>query len=366
MGFDSGNLSFRMFYLPEGMPEDAIERFAENAAPSLIALDREGISGWVTGHHLLDREINEDRAYMAGYLYLQLMKAELKIPEKLLRAEIKMGELVRLRDEGIDFISHQMRSEIRQEVIDRLLPDMPPTLSEIPIVYDRQEKILYAGALTDKQAEALTVIFQKTIGSSLVMLTPETAAMQRRQFSTRDLIPTSFSPECPDEDAGDSLGQDFLTWLWFFVEKQGALATLSDVGQVGIVIEGPLTFIRDGGAASVAVLRKGTVLTSAEAKTSLLGGKKLKSAKLSLVRTEEVWTCTLGADEFVFRSLKMPKGDAKDPESRFHERMLTLTMFRKMFLGLYDRFLELRTDPVKWSQTQKDIHKWVADRTAVM
>ena len=149
MGFDSGNISFRMFYLPRGMPEDAVERFAADAAPSLAALDRNGISGWVTGHHLLDREINNERAYRAGYLYLQLMKAELKIPEKLLRAEIKMGELVRLRDEGVEFITRKMRSEIRQEVIDRLLPDMPPTLSEIPMVYNRGNSMLYACPLTD-------------------------------------------------------------------------------------------------------------------------------------------------------------------------------------------------------------------------
>jgi hypothetical protein len=378
MGFDSGALSFRMFYLPKGMPDDAVERFAANAAPSLAALDREGISGWVTGHHLLDRDITEDRAHMAGYLYLQLMKAEQKIPEKLLRAEVKMGELVRLRDEGIEFITRKMRSEIRQEVIDRLLPDMPPTLSEIPMVYDSKERMLYVGALTDKQVEVFCLTFQQTIGSMPVLMTPEAIAMKRKQFSARDMMPTSFSPDCSDMDAGDSLGQDFLTWLWFFIEKQGALAEINGVGQIGAILEGPLTFIRDGGAASVAVLRKGTVLTSAEAKTSLMGGKKLKSAKLALVRRastsessgagggDEAWGCTLGADEFVFRGMKMPKGDAKDPVSRFHERMLKLTTFRDAFLGLYDRFLDLRSDVAKWEATQKDIHKWVTERTAIM
>ena len=355
-----------MFYLPRGMPEDAVERFAADAAPSLAALDRNGISGWVTGHHLLDREINNERAYRAGYLYLQLMKAELKIPEKLLRAEIKMGELVRLRDEGVEFITRKMRSEIRQEVIDRLLPDMPPTLSEIPMVYNRENSMLYAGALTDKQVEAFTISFQKTIGQNPVMLTPETASLSLKQFNARDLHATSFSPECPDDEACDGLGRDFLTWLWFFVEKGGALAELDDVGQTGVIIEGPLTFVRDGGAAAVAVLRKGTVLRSAEAKTSLLGGKKLTSARITFVRGEDTWNCTFGADEFVIRSLKLPKGEARDPESSFQERMLMLDTFRKILTGLYKRFLELRFDPERWTETRSEIHKWVTDRTAVM
>ena len=68
----------------------------------------------------------------------------------------------------------------------------------------------------------------------------------------------------------------------------------------------------------------------------------------------------------MFRGLKMPKGDAKDPVSRFQERMLKLTIFRDSFLGLFDRFIDLRADPAKWQATQKSIHKWVSDRTAVM
>lgn len=366
MSFDSGNLGFRMFYLPKGLPSDAVDRFAEHASPSLAALDREGISGWVTGHHLLDRDITEERAYMAGYLYLQLMKAEQKIPEKLLRAEIKMGELVRLRDEGIEYISRSMRSEIREGVIDRLLPDMPPTLSEIPMVYDDKERMLYAAALSDKQIEAFVIAFQKAVGVAPILMTPEAIAMKRWQYDVRNIMPTSFSPECQDEDAGDSLGQDFLTWLWYFVEKQGAQAEVPNVGRVGVILEGPLMFIRDGAAASVAVLRKGAVLSSAEAKTSLLGGKKLKSAKLTLVVGEEAWSCTLSADEFVFRGLKMPKGDAKDPLSRFEERMLRLAKFRDAFLGLFDKFVELRCNDAKWDATRLDIHKWVSDRTAMM
>ena len=131
---------------------------------------------------------------------------------------------------------------------------MPPTLTEIPMVYDDQERMLYAGAMSDKQIEAFCIAFQQTVGASPILMTPESIALKRATFDTRNLMPTSFSPDCPDKDASDSLGMDFLTWLWYFVEKQGALANIPNVGEIGVILEGPLTFIRDNGAASIAVL----------------------------------------------------------------------------------------------------------------
>ena len=48
------------------------------------------------------------------------------------------------------------------------------------------------------------------------------------------------------------------------------------------MLEGPLTFFREGEGAHEAVLRKGTPLNSREAGTALYCGKKLKRAKLVL------------------------------------------------------------------------------------
>ena len=66
----------------------------------------------------------------------------------------------------------------------------------------------------DEQLDAFTLAFSFATGKDPVPLVPGTAALQRQQVNPRDLPPTSFSPDCDDEEASDSLGQDFLTWLW--------------------------------------------------------------------------------------------------------------------------------------------------------
>ena len=321
------------------------------------------ISGWVSGRHLLDRKITQDNAYMAGYLRLTLVTARKTVPESLLRAECQMEELAEMEARGGTPLKRDARMQIRKSVLDRLLPAMPPTLQGIPVVYDAQADMAYAGAASDKQTDALVLAFREAVGVTLIPATPAAAALRRRKVNLNDLSPTSFSPELDDELAGDSIGQDFLTWLWFFAETRGGPIP-TDRGEFGVIIEGPLTFWLEGDGAYETVVRKGAPLVSAEAKAALLVGKKLKSARVTFARGEELWSVRLDADEFVLRGLSLPKGAPLDAVSRFQERMLLLDIFRDVLLQSFDLFLAERADASVWKKTRAGLHDWVGNRAA--
>jgi hypothetical protein len=363
MGFESGSVSFRLFHVPGGLPAGSLEKFAAHAAPGIEHLGREPVSGWVTGRHLLDRNITEDTAVVAGYLRLTLLKAERKIPEALLRAHCRMEELAQMAAENAPFLRAPARAAIRKAVVERLLPKMPPTLTGIPIVFDNNERLLYVGATAQKQVEALALAFGQTTGRKLVPVTPAAAALERKRLNVRDLQPASYSPEFEDGQASESLGQDFLTWLWFHSETRGGTVTLEDGGEFAVALEGPLLFVLEGEGAHEAILRRGAPLVSAEAKTALLAGKKLRAARLLLVRGDEGWRGALDAEEFVFRGVALPKGEKLDPVSRFQERMGALDLFRRAVLGYFDLFLDERADGARWRETLKAIHRWVSGRT---
>ena len=64
-----------------------------------------------------------------------------------------------------------------------------------------------------------------------------------------------------------------------------------------------------------------------------------------------------------FRGLRLPDSETPlDPVSRFQERMTAMKVFLDAFLGLYDVFLAERTSDTAWQATQREIHRWVADR----
>lgn len=364
MSFESGSMTFRMFYLPQRFPSDYVEKFAARCAPPLKVLGDSPLRGWVTGRHLLDSNINHDTAFYAGYLRLSMMKAERKIPESLLKAECRMEELARMQAENRAELDRKTRSEIRKEIEARLLPTMPPQLKGMALVHQPDSDFLFCEATSDKQMEALEASFRETMGFGLIPVSPQYAAARRLKYDIRDYTPTSFSPDCEDESVGNSPGQDFLTWLWFYSEARGGIMKIPSGNDFAIMIEGPLTFVLEGQGAHETVLRRGSPAISAEAKIALLSGKKLRKARLLLARGQDTWQVSLDADQFVFRGLKLPEGEKLEPVSRFQERMTSLSTFTTAFLEIFDRFMKERTDEKAWEKTRGEIHRWVSERTA--
>jgi hypothetical protein len=52
MGFESGNVSFRLFYLTQQYTSSIVEEFARRLAPPIVKLDRDPINGWVAAPSL--------------------------------------------------------------------------------------------------------------------------------------------------------------------------------------------------------------------------------------------------------------------------------------------------------------------------
>ncbi len=363
MPFDTGNLTFRICRLPQAMPADAIAKFAEKAAQSLEHLKDEPQWGWVSARHLLERRIDEETAMLGGYLHLCMRQAERKIPSALLTAECRMVELTQMAEKQTERLNRKERKTIKEQVIERLLPTMPPQLSGTYFTIDPSDNLLYTNATSQKQLDMFLGLFCKTIGFEPVPLLPEVAAADLFGVDPESVAPINLSPELPDGDAAGSLGQNFLTWLWCFLEERNGNLPQSKLGEFSMMIDGPLALVAEGPGAFESVIRKGMPTFSAEAKAALTVGKKLRQAKLILSRGRgEDWTVTLDADEFVFRGLKLPEGEAMDPGSIFEERMTNLYVFQKVFFALFQRFLTEMGDSEKRAAFQKMAKKWVADR----
>jgi hypothetical protein len=358
MAFESGSVSFRMFYVPGSIPETIHEKFADDVLGSIDHLLDEELHGWVGARHLLDREIHEASAWPSGFLRLTLCQAQRKIPASLLRAECRMEEMVWMQAEHRDYVNRQQKAEIKQQVIEKLLPTMPPQLKGIDFCYDPKAKMLYASALSDTQLDAFQLNFTKTSEAKLIPVDPVSAAWKEAKCRADQWPRWGFAAE---QWADTAPGREFLMWLWYMSEAQGGEVALPEGGTFAVLVEGPLLF--DQEEQGETAIRKGEPMVSAETRAALLSGKKLRRAKLTLARGgEEVWTCTLDADTFVIRSLKLPKTEAIDAEGRFQERMEMIDTFRQAFLGLYSTFCKLRDDEKACKALGGEMKSWMAAR----
>ena len=364
MPFESGSVSFRMMELPRAFPKNFAEKFAAHRAGSLESVGAGEQRGWVTGRHLLDSKITEDSAMHAGWVRLALRQAERKVPPALLKAECRMEELATQAAEGKAYLKAKQRAEIRQAVTERLLPGMPPQLRAIPFVYLPGATHLYVTALATAPLDVFSAALASTLGFSGSPSTPETLGETLKKADLRDVPGTSFSPEMENEAMEAAPGREFLTWLWFKAETQNGKVALATGGDLGVLLEGPLTFTHEGNGAHAAVLKKGSPENSLEAKTCLLGGKKLKEAKITFALDEQrVWSFGFEADQFLVRGLKLPQGEGQmDAISRFQERMIYLEQWREIFLDLFGAFVDARMDAKKWKNAATAVRAWVTGR----
>ena len=366
MSFESGSVSFRMVELPRVFPEDWAERFAVHRAGSLERLTTGEQRGWVTGRHLLDTQITAETAMLAGWVRLALRRAERKVPAALLKAECRLEELAMMAADGKSYLKAPVRAEIRQGVLDRLLPTMPPQLRALPFVYRPGTKYLYVSALPLAQLDVFMAALQSALGFAGEPATPDVLGQRLRKTDLRDIPGASFSPEMERVAMAVAPGREFLTWLWFKAETQQGRLALATGQAVGVLVEGPLTFWHEGEGAYLSVLKKGMPEASMEAKTCLLSGKKLKEATITLALDEQnQWKFGLEADELLIRNLKLPAGEGRlDAASRFQQRMEQMDSWREIFLDLFNAFLAVRVEPRKWQNTVADIREWVKTRPA--
>jgi len=361
MPFDTGNISFSVYRINKDLPEDYLEQFSAKSGclPEKVPSDTPNV-GWVA-RHLLERRIESDTALQGDFLHLHFRSAVRKIPGSLMSAECKQRELAAMAADNISSLSRKRKKEIKEEVEEELLKFMPPLLSGVPFVFDSETKLLYVGTGSLTQSDSLVQLFIDTVDVDAVPKTPMMEAMIALNADRVEIDPLDFSGKNFSKDEELNLGRDFLTWMWFMCEAEDGKFIVPDLGEFCLGIDGPLSLVAENMGAHESVLRKGLPTLSPEAHSALRSGKKLKSARVSFTRGDEIWTFTLDADNFIFKSLKLPDGEAMDAEARFDERISFLDTFQEAFYSLYSDYVKAFSGKNKAANLAA-VQEWVGDR----
>jgi len=363
MPFDNGSLALTYFYLSNPLPEDYLEKFASYKAGTLDSVNDEQQIGWVTGRTLLESEINEHTAIRGGHLFLQMRTAERKIPAILLKAICQREEVAFMDTNQADKVPAKVKKDIRDDAVEKHLMKVLPTIAGVPFVVDLSQNMLYVGTASSKQLENFIGFFYKTTGVEPIQMSVGEMMFRLFKVGENELPELLFSEDTDDEPIP---ARDFLTWLWYFYETQDNRIEVGTYGDVEMMIEDPLVFAfasQTKGAGETAVKKGDRPLHSAEAQAALTVGKKLKKAKLTFTRGQDIWSCSFDADRFAFTGLKLPVGEEMDPGSRFAERITNLQIFHDIISEYFRRY----ADAVRGENGQKlakEVLAWTKKRTA--
>ncbi|MCB9881472.1 MAG: hypothetical protein H6834_06745 [Planctomycetes bacterium] len=183
-------------------------------------------------------------------------------------------------------------------------------------------------------------------------------------------------PAIDTESFRGYLGEEFLTWLWYRTETERASYTIVDANgqerEFGVFIDDYLVLRQDEKLPAEAaleddqlwesaesILRRGTPSRSAEAGVALLKGKKLSKAKLLISDGDQEWSLVLDAQDFVYRSVKLPKPETEDEQERDLENLVNLHRMTRFLDSVYAIFLEERLDPDFRTKVVPDMGDWI-------
>ena len=361
MPFENGTIALTYFYLADKLPANYLELFTANKAGMLDQVKDEPQIGWVSGRTLLENTIDENTSILGGHVYMNMRTAERKVPSILLKAICQRDEIAFMVENNAEKVPSKIRKEIRDDAMEKNLMKMPPSISGLPFVIDTVADMLYLGTGSAKQIDNFIAFFYKTTGIEPLPVNINELMFRLYQQEEKDLPEVVF---CENAEGGSAPARDFLTWLWYMSEKTGGKIEVGNFGEFELLIEAPLVFaLADDakGAAESTVKKGGSPLRSAEVKAALTVGKKLRRAKLSFCRGQDIWSTTFDADKFAFSGLNLPTGEEMDRHSRFAERITNLRILHEVVRAYFRAFVEAIRSP-DWEKTEKDIISWTMER----
>lgn len=158
------------------------------------------------------------------------------------------------------------------------------------------------------------------------------------------------------------LGEEFLTWLWFRWETDGGEFTLPGGRVVGVALDDFLSFAAPSADETEQTLRRGLPTRTAEARTALRQGRRLRKARLLLAEGSRQWTATLDAPTLALGSVRLPDDDedcASDAD-RTADRAANWLAVHEIVHALYGTFLRDRLRPDYLTTTGEAQARWMA------
>lgn len=163
-----------------------------------------------------------------------------------------------------------------------------------------------------------------------------------------------------DHPASRFLGREFLLWLWWRSERDFGTVDLPRFGKVDVWIDDRLQFRTAGEDPQTSDLRGGAPATTAEARTALLAGKIVETARVGLRVKEREHALELRGEGLELAGVKVPAECKDGLAERVLERMFLLEEVTGILDALFVEFCHDRLGERWDGLLLPQIRAWVA------
>ncbi len=359
MGILKGSLTFSRFGMKEDPPERFLdfihERLSRFSFSGLETAERQKIVGWTGMEDILDTTFGYARHVKGDFLLFTLRVDRKAVPASLLKVEAMTAERKYLKETGKERLYREQKQDIRDRVQHSILEKSLPVPSFYDICWSVSGKWLIFTSLSETACLDFLEMFKESFGFTPFPLVPWGSIQTTGQVQEGQ-------PESGFAIDPETVGREFLTWLWFKSEERSGFVDLPDRGDIEVVFLRRLVLESGDGVNSETVTCHGANADLKEGKEALRQGKKIKEARIRLRIDADAWEFTFKADTFSFQSLKLPEtvemSDEKDLEGRSLERIYLIERVIKTMDDLFALFLSIRESGRWQNDEQPRMKKW--------
>jgi hypothetical protein len=379
MGFFTGRLTCLRFRVsgaaPRSFGPEQLEKLAEHAiGKQKIAAGDGSQAGWTAADHILDTKFDLAKNVVNDALHFAMRIDEVKVPGDLLRAytQIELDALAANNPSGMP--SARQKREARQNAKDRLEEEARDgrylRRKAIPLLWDAPSNELLVGTTSVTALERLTVLFHQTFNRRLEPLRAGQQAFSLAETKNRtravdDARVTAFVPGQEgevawslEETSRDFLGNEFLLWLWYYLENESDTLKLADDSEVAAMVARTLTLECPRGQTGKESISSDGPTKLPEALRAVQAGKLPRKAGLTLVRHDAQYELTLQAETLAVGSARLPAAEGDEERARLEERVTQIRHLLETLDLVYDAFLSRRLTE-SWSAELGQMKKWL-------
>lgn len=160
----------------------------------------------------------------------------------------------------------------------------------------------------------------------------------------------------------ESLGREFLAWLWFRSETDRGMFDLGEDGKAEIWFDRRMTLqaVHDMGMESITCA--GDHPNMREARFALAEKKEITLAMIKLTIGDNQWSFVMDSTWMNYRSLKTPKvmqDKDEDPDGIFYEKMYLIEAALNAMDAIFEQFIKLRVSPEWEAEEHPALVNWI-------
>jgi hypothetical protein len=379
MGFFSGRLTCLRFKVagrgPRSFGPDHLEKLAAHAIGTQRVASADGTSvGWIAGDHILDTRFELAKNIVNDTLQFALRIDTLAIPNDLLRAYtlVELEGLAAANPSGLP--SARQRREARMLAKERLETEADDgrflRRKAIPLLWDAPSHELLVGTTSVTALDRLYTLFKQTFDHGIDLLGSGRQAFQHSEISQQtrtldDAVPSVFVPSqahevawVPDEASRDFLGNEFLLWLWYFLENESDTLPLADNTAAAIMLSRTLTLECPRGQTGKESISSDGPTKLPEALRAVQAGKLPRKVGMTLVRQDQSYELTLQAETLAITGARLPVPEGEEERARLEERVTQVRHLLETLDLVYGAFCQRRLGE-HWNKELAKMKRWL-------